>query len=129
MYDKVARNLGKFVINPPPTHVPTPDESDYDRGFIRRYFLRKTNDPNAIIYEVESGIYAAMVENPFWKGTTIRWRLDGPLDPIIENGKVKDKGVVESNRASIGLGKMVLENLGVYLNNPKQFHISTLKTS
>lgn len=129
MYIKVARNIEKFVINPPPTYVPNPQEEDYDRGYLRRYFVRKTNDPNGIIYEVDSDIYEKMIENPFWKGTSIRWRLDGPLDSIIEDGKITDRGVIESNRASIGLGKMVLENLGNYLTNLKQFHISTLKTS
>jgi hypothetical protein len=39
-----------------------------------------------------------------------------------DNGMVTDKGVFNSNTASIRLGAETLKNLGLYLPNILQFH-------
>jgi hypothetical protein len=34
------------------TDIPNPSESDYNRGFIKRYFVQKTNDKGSPIFEI-----------------------------------------------------------------------------
>ena len=36
MYSKIATNLNQFKLVNPKTIVPSPDEDDYQLGFIRR---------------------------------------------------------------------------------------------
>jgi hypothetical protein len=57
MYKDIAKTLDLFVIKYPQTIVPTPKESDYQIGFIRRYFVRKANEPEGHIFEVDSKVY------------------------------------------------------------------------
>ena len=57
MYNDVVKNIENFNFQIPQTIVPKPTESDYSNGFIRRYFIQKTNDPNGHIFEVSAEIY------------------------------------------------------------------------
>ena len=37
-------NKKSYIQKDVSTHIPTPSEIDYNRGFIRRYFIQKTNN-------------------------------------------------------------------------------------
>ena len=92
------------------THIPTPEENDYEVGYINRYFLQKVNDMDATIYEINSYFQEGVESNGLYKVQTIKWRLTGtPQD------------IMDSNKKSISL---VLENmpkLSLYLPNLLQF--------
>jgi hypothetical protein len=38
------------------------------------------------------------------------------------NGKLIDKGVIESNKASLSITSLKIKNISLYLPNIKQFH-------
>jgi len=46
-YKKLIKK--SFKSKPIKTHVPTPTELDYQRGYINRFFCRKTNNISAPI--------------------------------------------------------------------------------
>lgn len=122
MYKDVAKDLNTFKIEYPKTVVPSPTNSDYSSGFIRRYFVRKRNDDNGHIFEISKDVYSEYENNPFWKTETIKWRIRGPLGPTYkDDGEIDDVGVINSNKAAIGLAQPNLKNIGLYLPNLKQF--------
>jgi hypothetical protein len=123
MYNKVAENIDLFVINTPKTIVPIPTDDDYSIGFIRRYFVRKANDENTFTYEIAKDEYAEYINNPFWATADIKWRIAGPLSPTYkDNGEIDDRGVMNSNKAAIGLATHKIKNIALYLPNYLQFY-------
>ena len=117
MYNDVVKNIENFNFQIPQTIVPKPTESDYNNGFIRRYFIQKTNDPNGHIFEVSDEVYNELKSVTFWKAIDLKWRLTGPLEYSID-----DMGVRASNNAAINLASSTLKNIGLYLPNLLQFY-------
>ena len=105
------------------THFPTLTDSDYTRGWITRYFIQKTNDKGATIYEVNYSEYSRILSNSLYTGILVRWRISGPIATQYDSsGNVLDKGVRESNRIAISLVADKIPNLKFYLPNLLQFH-------
>lgn len=104
------------------TNIPTPNDSDYQRGWITRYFVQKTNDKASPIYEVNYSEYSKLAVNDLFTIASIKWRLTGPISPEYdEKGNILDKGVRESNRIAISLVNDKIPNLKFYLPNLLQF--------
>jgi len=123
MYKDIANNLDLFKIEIPKTIVPSPTDSDYESGYIRRYFAQKANDIYGHIYEVDREVYSELNESPFWKVEDMKWRIKGPLSTVYDsNGNISDISVQSSNTASIRLVSSKLNNIGLYLPNLLQFY-------
>ncbi len=122
MYKDVANNIDTFTIQIPITIIPSPTDSDYQLGFIYRYFIQKANDENAFIYEVSETDYEIYSENHFWKRIRIKWRISGPSNPIYKNGVMEDRGVLNSNKSSVSLASSHFKNISLYLPNLLQFY-------
>jgi len=123
MYSKIATNLNLFKLPNPKTIVPSPDETDYLLGFIRRYFCQKSNDSNSYIFEIDEQEYDKLNLSPFWKVVDIKWRISGPIDMVYnEVGNISDVGVKESNKAAINLAALKIKNISLYLPNILQFY-------
>ena len=105
------------------THIPVPTELDYQRGYIRRYFIQKLNDKLSPIYEVEYERFTNYKSDPYFISASLKWRISGPKETKYDNnGVVVDKAVSESNRISIQLISDKMPNLKLYLPNLLQFH-------
>jgi hypothetical protein len=122
MYSKL-KNIEKFNIKNPKNFIPTPSDTDYQIGFIRRYFVTKTSDLAGFVYEVTPNDYQNYLENPHFTCIDLKWRIRGPLEIVYKpNGEMDDKGVSNSNRAAIGLASKTIKNIGLYLPNLLQFY-------
>ena len=118
---KVGSNI--FDLNTPPTIVPLPTESDYELGFIMRYFVRRANDLNGFIYEIDESTFESYKNKPFWLVGELKWRISGPLDVVYKsNGDIDDRGVINSNKTSIMYTSKILPNISLYLPNILQFY-------
>jgi len=123
MYNDLIKGKKLYSLEIPKTIVPSPTKDDYYNGIITRFFTQKTNDINGFVYEIDLDTYNKLKSNPYWLIGNIYWRITGPLDMVYnDNGMVIDKGVYNSNRASIQLGAETIKNLGLYLPNILQFH-------
>jgi hypothetical protein len=130
MYKDVAKNIDQFKIVYPNTSIPSPSEDDYNQGYIRRHFVRKANDINAPIFEVDRDVLQKYSIIPFWITTTIRWRITGPIEQVVKaDGGVEDIGVKNSNREAILFVKDKIPTLGLYIPDLTQFHISKKRNS
>jgi hypothetical protein len=123
MYKDLTKNLTDFNLQLPKTIVPKPNETDYDNGFIRRYFIQKINDENGFIFEISEEEYNSYLQNHFWKTLDLKWRIKGPKLPVYDDfGNLKDMGVESSNKSSISIGSSKMKNVDLYLPNILQFH-------
>lgn len=123
MYTDLINNKTDYSFSNPKTIVPIPTESNYETGFMNRYFCQKVNDTNGFIFEISFEVYKELEINPYWKVATMRWRINGPIDAVYSNfGNLIDIGVKQSNKNSIGITSKSLKNIGLYLPNVLQFH-------
>lgn len=123
---KKYNKIRKVISNNPKnidTFVPSPNENDYKKGYITRFFIQQTNDVNSPIYEVSSLNFRRYSTSKGYKGTSIRWRIKGPTSITYnKNNEVSDKGVKQSNKIAISLVSDKIKNLKLYLPNLIQFH-------
>ena len=125
-YKKLNNNLSEYNLPEISAYIPAPTEIDYKRGYIQRYFVQKSNDDHGHIFEVKKDVYEIYLENPYWKGVELLWRIEGPKELVYKNdGGIDDIGVYNSNTASINLASAKLKNIGLYLPNILQFHKSS----
>jgi hypothetical protein len=123
MYSKISTNLNVFKLDIPKTIIPEPAETDYEFGFIRRYFCQKSNDANSYLFEIDENEFRRLSESPFWVVTDIKWRISGPIEQIYkDDGSLADIGVISSNKAAIAFGAFTIKNIGLYLPNLLQFY-------
>lgn len=122
-YKKITNSsmleFGDVRIN---TYIPTPIEIDYIRGYVRRYFVRKVNDLNGIIYEVSGNEFTRLQVKPLYIRVSVKWRISGPKEMIMDGDKIVDNGVINSNRLAIKYASEKMENLSLYLPNLLQFY-------
>ena len=93
------------------SYIPNPNDNDYRRGYIYRYFIRSSNDIQAPIFEVSSKQYTIYLSDPFYTTTKVRWRILG------ESNEVKT-----SNSIAVKLASEKIKNLKLYLPNLLQFY-------
>ena len=123
MYKDLISNKEVFSLKTPKTIVPVPTDNDYADSYLIRYFMQRVSDINGFVYEVSESEYQYYFENPYWVSTTMRWRISGPLYAVYDsNGNLVDKGVIESNKASLSITSLKIKNISLYLPNLKQFH-------
>jgi hypothetical protein len=123
MYRDIAKNLDTFDIILPDTIVPIPSVSDYELGFIRRYFTQKSNDNNGHIFEISYDTYKNFIKNPLFNCIDIKCIIIGPINTIYKiEGGVDDVGVINANKATLATASKELKNIGLYLPNILQFY-------
>ena len=124
MYRDLINNKTDYTFENPKTIVPIPKETDYETGFMSRYYCQKINDLNGFVFEIDNSTYKELQDNPFWKTAILRWRIVGPINPVYNdmNGHLIDIGVIQSNKNSIQITASTLKNIGLYLPNILQFH-------
>ena len=124
MYRDLINNKTDYTFENPKTIVPIPKETDYETGFMSRYYCQKINDLNGFVFEIDNSTYKELQDNPFWKTAILRWRIVGPINPVYNymNGQLIDMGVIQSNKNSIQITASTLKNIGLYLPNILQFH-------
>lgn len=105
---KEYNQVSTTKLSPDVAHfIPMPTPEDYKRGWFNRYFVRQANDEGKPFIEVDETQYGAVtngsndVNAPFYIAVTLRWKITGPHNDIIENGKVVEPGVVDTNRRSV----------------------------
>jgi hypothetical protein len=123
MYTNLINNKTDYSFSNPKTIVPIPTESNYETGFMERYFCQKVNDNNGFVFEISFDVYKELEINPYWKVVIMRWRIRGPKESVYnEFGTLIDMGVKQSNKNSISIISSSLKNIGLYLPNVLQFH-------
>lgn len=87
----------------PKSYFPKPIQSDYDLGYIDRYFLKKKNDRGYIMeispieyVNINNGM--ASYDTTFLQTQQIRWKLTGPLNSIRVSQYDTRAGIIDTNK-------------------------------
>ncbi len=122
-YNRLKRPSIKGRIQNVETFLPNPKQSDYDLGYIKRYFVQLVNDKGSPIYEVNRRVYNSHRNKAFYTTTSLKWRISGELNESYDmEGNLINKSVKESNRVSLRLASKKIPNLKLYLPNLLQFY-------
>jgi len=115
-YNRISpKSIAQFVLNPE-QFKPVPSQSDYTRGWIYRYFLRKINDEFGTIFELSKRQYDIFSKFNLYTTIRIEWNISDPY--VLDD----DMGAIEFNRKRIRKGMLSISNLNIYFNNLLEFH-------
>ena len=95
-----------------------PEPSDYDRGFMMRYFLRK--DTSDKIIEVGKQYYDSALTKLYFKGTTVKWILEKPVKDIFNQGYLF-KGAATRNKENTLKASLQLRGLDTFITEYDKF--------
>ena len=109
-YAVIQREFGLIKIPKITAFVPEPSDDDYMTGYISRNFAQKANDSNSPIFEIDSNRIGEIITSEFYNVVSIKWRLTGIPQEIMD-----------SNKNSIKLVSDKMKNLKLYLPNLLQF--------
>jgi len=118
------KNLKNIKIKnvPPKTFFPNPNQLDYERGYITRYFTQMRGTPGSPIFEVNNDTFPNYSNNDYYIGVKINWKIKGDLeDKYTEKGELIPS-VHTINSLEIKEAEKILPELNLYLVNTKQFH-------
>ena len=96
--------------------VPIPNEDDYLRGYIQRYFARPSSNTQADIIEIDRAQFLSHqqigtgLDSKLYKVSQLRWKLTG-----------KAIDIQEANQKSVKSMELFMPNIGKKLNNLLQF--------
>jgi hypothetical protein len=110
-YKLINKDIDDSILDKISTHIPTPNETDYKRGYITRYFVQSANDPSSYVYEVDKDEYSLIVANSFYINVKLNWRLSGTVEQVRE-----------SNSKSVLFASKTIKSITLYLPNTLQFY-------
>jgi hypothetical protein len=82
---------------------PSPTKEDYQKGFITRYFIKRTNQFPGEVMEISKNTFDRLTGNAFYVTIQIPWKITGPKDDYIDTSSFIKMvhGVTNSNQATI----------------------------
>ena len=105
IYNKIASNTSfTFAID----KLPMIRKTDYDVGYIERYFLRQQNNPVARIMEVDKKQWIKFNPDPFYLKVSLRWKIAGRIDVVSSSNL---KSLTEANKELPGLLEKIENDL------------------
>lgn len=109
-YDEIKTISNELRMVNIVAYVPKPTTADYERGYISRFFVQRTNDLNAPIVEISPNSVSYLQSKGMYNVVSLDWRIAGDL-----------ASVRISNFKSITLAKQQMVRIDLYLPNLIQF--------
>lgn len=97
---KFSKSLNR---SEPSSYYPTPIEPDYARGYLTRYFIKRSNQ-NGYVIEISAeefeGVRDGTVEYDisFYQTISILWKLTGPLNNKRVSQYDTRAGIIDTNK-------------------------------
>jgi len=121
LYDTIAKDTSKYKA--PIYRYSIPTDTDYKKGFYKRYFVQRRNYLQEII-EIDLEQYSSLntpdtgIDGNLYKGIEINWKLTGT-----KNDSDTEKGVVDTNKRLVELKDYDMKGLKQYLTDYVEFTI------
>ena len=112
-YDTLV-NINVKNFGTPQQYYPRPSKQDYDQGYVTRYFIRKSNNVDARIIEIDVkqwNLIGTQIDPFLYSKTSFPWKLTGNQSDVEQtNGKIVQK----YNEELPGLQKYLRNYLELY---------------
>lgn len=115
--NKYGNNEVQFFVYPKIYNLNV-TQSDYDNGYIIRYFAKKINDAKVI--EIIEDNYNQISSQLFTK-IMIKWNLTGILRNSYVNGKLYERGIYEKNLEELNTAAKTMPELKNFITNYTQY--------
>jgi hypothetical protein len=124
IYDKASSGAYTYLktMKTPASYYPSPDENDYKRGYIIRYFIKKANGAASTIQEVSSETAREAVKNPLYISTNLEWKISGPISDDNSDPMNPVKGVKDTNQRILIKKEREFSGISRYLTNLLEFY-------
>ena len=124
VYDKASSGAYTYLktMKTPESYYPFPDENDYKRGYIIRYFIKKANGTASTIQEVSSETARESVKNPLYISTNLEWKISGPISDDNSDPMNPVKGVKDTNQRILLKKEREFSGISRYLTNLLEFY-------
>lgn len=110
--------LGEYDYFEPSNYIPTIKPTDYEYGYISRYFVGRINYPNVLETNAKD---FNMINDGFYKKIKISWKISGTEFNQYNGKMLLTTGVVDYNILKINQASQVFPQISNVLNNPRQF--------
>ncbi len=100
---------------------PAPSKSDFDTGYMLRYFAVQANSSRSEIIEIDKQTYQSIQTNPLYVTIQIEWIIIGQNVPTYNGNILAADAVSIANQKSIDFVKDKIPNLDSKLPNKLQF--------
>lgn len=107
------KNTRPYIINPniksletylvPTQYYPQPTDSDYQKGYIMRYFAKKRNDIGYVV-EINKETHLSLLNEDSeydyitYQTIDIFWQITGPLRDDRKDKQYKIAGIIDTNK-------------------------------
>lgn len=111
-------STGQTYKTPVP-YYPKPNDTDYKRGSIMRYFVKKRGQPGFVI-EVDKATHDSLqnVDSVYdyvtYETISTFWQITGPRQDTVQNG-VRVSGIIDTNRRLIQLKEPSFPGLTAFI--------------
>ncbi len=102
---------------------------DYKLGYIERFFVKKRNDITSRIIEIDKDQYDLLgqtnvgIDNDLYFGISLKWKISGPEYDIIENGRVKVSGIVDTNTRTLFSKEVSMPGIKNFLSDLREYSV------
>ena len=122
------KNMTYFKLKPeiqlarisPTAHNVAATSTDYNRGILQRFFIKKRNEINKQQYDAWR---TDQIDKKLYIAIEIAWYIAGPANDVITDILVP--GVSTLNKKQIQLAANTIPEIATYLTNPLQFYADT----
>ena len=110
----------------PVDFYPAPNEKDYTKGFIERYFIRKRNE-NSKVQEVDKKQFDSLknkkngLDGNRYVGIKFNWKISGPKYDVKYGNTIYSNGVYDTNKKVVELNSIKFPGLDKKLTNFLEF--------
>lgn len=128
-YAKSAQELIKIVernklnaVSSPKSEQLLPNEQDYQKGYIKRYLIKRVNSGPDTIKEISKQDYDKYSKDPLYTSAEVDWVIKGNLYSTTDANGHKILGVLELNKLRISKLESKIPGISSFFKNFAQYY-------
>lgn len=118
----------KIGVVPTYFHL-SPTNQDYKRGYITRYFAKKTNSlDHSTIVEIDKEQFSGYgkklhgIDDALYQVISLKWKISGPKNDVLDkSGSIIETGVSQTNARTLKRKDKEMRGIGIYLGSLLEF--------
>lgn len=116
-----------FIL--PISFYPQPNNEDYKRGYMMRYFIKRRNADFTTIKEISKSDYELFnsnlnVDTNLYVVISLNWKITGPLYDDFRDKNYPKAGIIDTNKKLVILKERIFPGFSNYFHDYSQFSSS-----